>query len=90
LICQRLIKNAFIAVALHIELQTFEFYAGFIGAILDCYFAEVGLGGFGADAGKFGAADGNTIITLWGGVIEQFQLGLFAHFLVLAKAFQLV
>jgi hypothetical protein len=72
---------------LHIEFEGFELNAGFIGAIFDYYFAEIGLGRFGADAGKFGAADGNAIISLRGRVIEQFQLRFIVHFLILAKAF---
>jgi hypothetical protein len=71
---------------LHIELQALQLYAGLVGAIVDGNLAKVGLGGLGTNAREFGAPDGNAIISFGGRIIEQFQLGLFTHFLFTTKA----
>ena len=80
IVCQCLVKNALIAVALHIELQALQLDAQFVGTILDNNLAEVGLARPGADARKFRASDCYTVVSLGMGIVEQLQFWLFTHF----------
>jgi len=80
IICQRLVKDTFVPIALHIEFQTLQLYAKFIGTVFDNNLTEVRLSGFWADARKLRAVDCNCVVPLRAGVVEQFELWLFTHF----------
>ena len=65
-----IIKNAFIAIALHIEFQALKFDTEFIRAVFDDNFAEIRLACARAEAGELRAAYSNGVISLRSRVIE--------------------
>ena len=73
IVCQLLVEDAFVAVALEIELEGFKLKAELVGAIRDMDGAEIGLTGLGAEAGKFRTIDLDIIVPLGMGILESFQ-----------------
>jgi len=86
IICEGLVKDSFVTEALHIELEAFQLDTYFIGAVFDYNLAEIRLAGFWAEAGKFGAVDGDGVIALGARVVKKLKFVFFAHLLSLAKA----
>ena len=81
---QCLVKNASVAKALHIDLQTLEFNAGLVGTVLHGDLTEIGLARLRTDTGKLWAANRDGIVSLGIWVVEQFDLRVFCH----ARAFR--
>jgi len=80
IVCQSLIKDAFIAVALHIEFQALQLDAGFLRTVFDDDFAKVGLACTRTNARKLGTSYGYTIVPFRARIIKQFYFRAFAHY----------
>jgi hypothetical protein len=68
------VKVSFVAEALKIEFQAFQFNADFVGNVLESDLCIIGLSRFGAKAGKFRAKMRDEIVSLGMGIGENFHV----------------
>ena len=73
LVGQGFVEYALVAVALQVQLEGFEFQTFLVGAILDGDGSEIGLAGFGAEAGELRAVDFDLVVPLRRRIIKCFQ-----------------
>lgn len=86
-----LVEDALVTVTLHVEFETLEFNAEFVGAVFDDDLAEVRLAGLRAQAGKFRAPDGDGVVPPRAGVIKKLELVFIRHvFTFVQKVFILL
>lgn len=85
LICQGFIENALVSEPLHIVFEALKLDAELVRDVFYYYSSEVGLACFGANAGKFGAFDGYSVIPAHAGVIKKFKFGFFTHLYFLSR-----
>jgi len=79
IVCQSLVKNAFIAVALHVEFQALQLDAEFVRTVFDDNFAEIWLARARTNAGEFRTSYGDTVIPLKTRIIKYIYLERFVH-----------
>src|SRR5262245_7831021 len=70
----RLVKDAFVAITLQVQLQRLQLDATLAGSVRERDRAEVGLSGFRTEAGELRTDDINGVIATRSGIGEGFQL----------------